>query len=252
LASARKRPLPKQKPRSSEPKASPAPLPEGTDDAPEIQIVMGPAGRETLAAISAEMLGVPEHADSAPELEFRMVPAGRDTLAAITADALDQDAGGVAITEKSEPRTGVRKRVTTLGYEEMPVVPRTVRTTNPGVAPPPNTIRSRTGSSSPNLVGRDTLDAIATAVLEPGAPPSSARARTQAIDVFELVTFVVRGDDLAQLSSEATRREFVADRLMHRLPISTADMIDRVDVTPWTAKGTLILRVWCKVRAPAR
>lgn len=252
MASARKRPLPKRKSPSGEPKASPPPPSEAADDAPEIQIAMGPAGRETLAAISAEMFGQRERADSAPDLEFRMVPAGRDTLAAITAEALDQDAGGVTISEKSEPRTGIRKRVTTLGYEEMPVVPRTVRVTNPGVAPPPNTIRSRTGDSSSKPVGRDTLDAIATAVLEPGAPPSSTRARAQSIEVFELVTFVVRGDDLSQLSSEATRREFVADRLMHRLPISTADMIDRVDVTPWTAKGTLILRVWCKVRGPAR
>lgn len=218
---------------------------------------MAPAGRDTLAAISAEMF-VPTSSDDAPELEFQLVPAGRETLAAITADAFEQSAVGARAPmttldyenrPQSEPSTGVRKRVQTRGYEEAPVVPRVVRHTAPGVAPPPNSARKPAGEKQ---VGRATLDALAQAMLEPGAPPPSSRARTAAIEAFELVTFVVRGDDLAQLSSESTRREFVAERLMHRLPVSTMDLVDRVDVTPWTAKGTLILRVWCKIRPPMR
>ena len=70
------------------------------------------------------------------------------------------------------------------------------------------------------------------------------------IEAFELANFVVRGDDLAQLTSEATRREFVADRLMHRLPVSSIEQVERIDIAPWSVKGTLILRVWCRVVKP--
>jgi hypothetical protein len=101
-------------------------------------------------------------------------------------------------------------------------------------------------------VSKDTIDALATAMLDVSPSPLSARSRAQALEVFELVTFVIKGDDLGQLSTETTRRDFVAERLMHRLPIAAIDQIDRVDVTPWTERGTLILRVWCKVRPPLR
>lgn len=250
----RKRPSPKRQARPPEPKQNAKP--EG-DDAPEIQVGFTTAGRDTLAAITSDVLLGPEpEYDSAPVLEFELVPAGRDTLAAITEDALGvstDDAATPAGNAAPEAPTGVRRRVKTIGYEEMPVEPRTVRTTVPGVAPAPRGVpRPKAPAPAGEKLGRDTLNAIANAVLEAGAPPSSARARGLAIEAFELVTFVVRGDDLVQLSSDTARREFVASRLLHRLPVSTMDLVDRVDVTPWTAKGTLILRVWCKVRPPVR
>lgn len=200
-----------------------------------------PAGRETIAAITTDI----SPGGDGPELEFHLVPAGRETLAAITSELIPPSARISQADDGPEPRTGVRPRLRTRGYSEPPAEPTPVpRMTMPGVAPPANSPRG----PKAERVSKDTIDALASAMLEPVPPPSSAR-RAQTLEVFELVTFVVKGDDLGQLSTEATRREFVAERLMHRLPISTVDQIDRVDVTPWTVRGTLILRVWCKVRA---
>ncbi|MCA9647013.1 MAG: hypothetical protein KC492_40270, partial [Myxococcales bacterium] len=70
---------------------------------------------------------------------------------------------------------------------------------------------------------------------------------TQKMEVFEMITFVVRANDAGRLSSMRSRKDFVAEKLMHRLPIESPDDIERVDVTPWTGKGTVILRVWCRV-----
>lgn len=209
-----------------------------------------PAGRETLAAITLDA----RPGGPGPELEFHLVPAGRETLAAITAE-LTPPSARISSTDDSpdpaEAKTGVRPRLRTRGYSEPPAeTPPPVpapRMTMPGVAPPANAPATKA-----DRVSKDTIDALASAMLEPVPPPSSARRTQASLDVYELVTFVVKGDDIGQLSTESTRREFVVERLMHRLPISTVDQIDRVDVTPWTVRGTLILRVWCKVRAPLR
>jgi hypothetical protein len=56
----------------------------------------------------------------------------------------------------------------------------------------------------------------------------------------------VRGIEAAKLSSEALRRRFVEENLLRRLPVASMDAVDRVDVTPWTVQGTLVLRVWCR------
>lgn len=220
------------------------------------------AGRQTLAAIAEDL--VPPDPDpkparsprevevSTPDLEFKLVPAGRETLAAITAEVGPLRRAVERVQPKAdhpseEPKTGVRPRLRTRGYSEPPPSVEQPRMTTPGVAPPPNTMPSTAAKPAQGeKLGRDTLDAIEKAVLEP--VPSSRRAAGVALDVFELMTFVVRGDDLAQLSSEATRREFVSERLLHRLPVATMDQVDRIDVTPWTVSGTLILRVWCRVK----
>jgi len=249
--------IPKKRPLKRPPRPAArggAPEKDDRDSAPEIQVGFMPAGRETLAAITTDVAP----SGDAPELEFHLVPAGRETLAAITAELVPPSArigraGDAPAAE--EPKTGVRPRLRTRGYSEPPAGPAPAATpvpaprmTMPGVAPPANPpLRSKA-----ERVSKDTIDALASAMLEPSPPPSSARQRAQALEVFELCTFVVKGDDLGQLSTEATRREFVAERLMHRLPIAAVDQIDRVDVTPWTVRGTLILRVWCKVRAPLR
>lgn len=239
-----------QVPKKRPPKRPPRPAPRGAstgreerddDSSPEIQVGFAPAGRETLAAITSDVAP----GGDTPELEFHLVPAGRETLAAITAELVPPSARISRADDASEPNTGVRPRLRTHGYSEPPAEPVPVpRMTMPGVAPPPNAPRPQKAER----VSKDTIDALASAMLDPVPPPSSARQRALALDVFELVTFVVKGDDLGQLSTEATRRDFVAERLMHRLPIAAVDQIDRVDVTPWTVRGTLILRVWCKVR----
>jgi hypothetical protein len=223
------------------------------DSSPDIQVAYGPAGRETISAIAEDLTAKPVRRETSPELEFHLVPAGRETLAAITAEVggvvpsdFDTEAGN-----GEEPKTGVRPRLPTRGYSQPPPErSSSPRMTMPGVAPP------APGARKPEVreakVGRDTLDAIANAVLsEPGAP-ASGRVKSAALEVYELATFVVRGEDLTLLSSEAARREFVAERLVHRLPVSTMDQVDRIDVTPWTVRGTVVLRVWCRVRPPMR
>ncbi|MCC6995076.1 MAG: hypothetical protein IT370_10750 [Deltaproteobacteria bacterium] len=240
-----------QTPKKRPPKRPPRPLPRGAptkseESSPEIQVGFAPVGRETLAAITTNVAPKAE----GPELEFHLVPAGRETLAAITAE-LVPPSGRISHGDGTdEPTTGVRQRQRTHGYSEPPpqALSESPRMTMPGVAPPANA----PPKAKAERVSKDTIDALASAMLEVAPSPPSARSRAQALEVFELVTFVIKGDDLGQLSTEATRREFVVERLMHRLPIATVDQIDRVDLTPWTVRGTVILRVWCKVRSPLR
>ncbi len=151
---------------------------------PDIRVAYTPAGRETLDAITEELVPLPlpalEREDSSPDIQVRETFAERDTLAAIIAEA----------APPAEP-----------------------------TAPAPR------------------------------ASPSAA-ARPMGAEVFEMITFVVRGVEAARLSSEALRRRFVEERLMTRLPAASMDDVERVDVTPWTTQGTLVVRVWCRLPAP--
>lgn len=227
--------------------------------APDISVGEGAAGRDTLAAIAEEVAAItqvaarrtatgseespdsrkdvpsrprlstlgyeerpvermqvliqPTRAGSSPELAFGSAPAGRETLAAIAEELA------------AEQPTGVRRRV----LDDAPEITTQVRP-----------------------AGRETLAAIEAelvATLQPVAegPRSSPRPRDAIEDIFEMVTFVVKTTDTARLSTQQARRDFVAERLMHRLPVSSLDDVDRVDVTPWTVRGTVIVRVWCKV-----
>jgi len=65
--------------------------------------------------------------------------------------------------------------------------------------------------------------------------------------IFEMLTFVVQGADVASLASDAQRRRFVEAHLLQRLPAKNLEQVDRIDVTPWTVQDTLVVRVWCKV-----
>jgi hypothetical protein len=77
-------------------------------------------------------------------------------------------------------------------------------------------------------------------------PPESGTAEAP-FAIFEMLTFVVQGPEIAQLSSDPVRRRFVEEHLLHRLPAKNMAQVDRVDVTPWTVRGTVVVRVWCKV-----
>jgi hypothetical protein len=152
---------------------------------PEIRVAYTPAGRQTLDAITDELVPLPlpartEREESSPEIDVRETIAERETLAAIIAEAA--------------------------GVEE--------------------------------ALG-----------LGPAAPPLPAPASastTDPLEIFEMITFVVRGIESAKLSSDALRRRFVEERLLRRLPVTSMDAVDRVDVTPWTVQGTLVVRVWCR------
>ena len=261
-----KRPPARPKPPKVRPKARVEAAP--TDGAPEIQTGYAPAGRETLAAIAEELgpaglAGVRQ--ESLPEIEVGQGVAGRETLAAISEEML--------CTEEPAPRA-------TLSYEDRPpgandspwateAAPEEAHPT--GSAPPPRRRLRTVGFSEPppppddaggaaaegapaagqNKPGRATLEAIEQQMAswaESGKPPSSTsgRERETEFEVFEMATFVVRGD-LARLSSTSARRAFVAERLLHRLPVASITDVDRVDVTPWTVRGTVVVRVWCRV-----
>jgi hypothetical protein len=231
-------------------RSRPPPLPPRRakkSDEPEIRFEYGPAGRDTLAAIADEVAGIaralasrPDN-PSAPEITLSETPAGRDTVAAIAREVAEHAATAVRpklttldyetrpgsgdarhaapeIEIAPEADTAVRRRVTTRGYDERP--PR------------------------PPQASRETLDAIARALSGGEAEPTPHEAD---LEICEMVTFVIRGADLTPLSSEDGRRQFVIDRLMRRLPVATPDDIVRVDVTPWTVRGTLIVRVWCRL-----
>jgi hypothetical protein len=144
-----------------------------------------PAGRQTLDAITDELVPLPlpaitEREESSPEIVVRETVAERDTLAAIIAEAA--------------------------GPEELLALPPV-----PPVPPAP----------SPTPVASE-------------------------LEIFEMITFVVRGLESAKLSSDALRRRFVEEQLLKRLPVTSMDAVDRVDVTPWTVQGTLVVRVWCR------
>jgi hypothetical protein len=105
-------------------------------------------------------------------------------------------------------------------------------------------------SISQGPVGRETLALISEELLQAPAAPAPAEAEAAApapLAIFEMLTFVVQGQDPASLASEALRRRFVEQHLSARLPANGMQSVERIDVTPWTVRDTLVVRVWCKV-----
>ena len=226
---------------------------------PEIKLSYGQVGRDTLAAIAEELqaaavegLTPPERvralarAASSPDIAIAETLAGRETLAAIA----------------DELRTPVRGPMATLPYGDR--ISNAPGARGPSAPPFDNAPEISISSSG---VGRETLAAInedltaqvteepttgvrprATQDREP--PTSSVQPTQETIEVFEMMTFVARGE-VSELASTTARRAFVEERLVHRLPVTGMEEVDRIDVTPWTVKGTVIVRVWCIVPPPA-
>ncbi|HEY6724612.1 MAG TPA: hypothetical protein VI197_11290 [Polyangiaceae bacterium] len=223
---------------------------------PEIKTGYGQVGRDTLAAIAEELqaaaaegLTAPERvrafarAASSPEIAIEESLAGRETLAAINEELL---------------LTPMRGPMATLRYGD--------RISNAPGARVPSAPPFDNGpeiSISSSGVGRETLAAInedltapvteePTTGVRPRAaqdrepPSSSVQPTPTGIEVFEMMTFVARGE-VSELASTTARRAFVEERLLHRLPVTGMAEVDRIDVTPWTVKGTVIVRVWCIV-----
>lgn len=90
------------------------------------------------------------------------------------------------------------------------------------------------------IAGQDTLVAIRQEL----GPASLFDA--DAYEIHEMVTFVVRGD-ASSLSGPGARRELVERRLLSRLPVRSMNEVEHIDVAPWTTRGTMIVRVWCRV-----
>jgi hypothetical protein len=202
---------------------------------PEIRVAAVASPRSTDEDITVQYTRSAPEGD-APEIVIGEAPAGRETLSAIAEE--------LALHMGRSPQT-------TLPYGD--------RISN---APGAKTPKSRTMSSAPDIVvtqgpaGRSTLSAIeeeltardaSSPMIEITEGDPDVELIPDAFEVFEMATFVVRGREIARLSSEALRRRFVEDHLLHRLPAQSMDRVDRVDVTPWTARGTVVVRVWCRV-----
>jgi hypothetical protein len=199
---------------------------------PEIRIGYTPAGRDTMAAIAAELVGSvdvtesepPDSPDVGPEIFVSEAHAGRETLA--------------AIAEEARPGRG-RAKLSTLPYSD--------RISNAPGARTPSAAPTKKKSSAPPKPSRPPRS---TAPPKSSAPPKSVRPVISA-DIFEMVTFVLRGLDLATFSTETIRRAFIEENLLHRLPVASMADVERVDMTPWTVQGTFVLRVWCRVVKPS-
>jgi hypothetical protein len=109
-------------------------------------------------------------------------------------------------------------------------------------------------SSSPEIVveetfaERDTLAAIMEEARTEVRKRRSSIPELAPLEIFEMLTFVVRGSEAQRMSSEAARQRFVEEHLLPRLPIASMADVERVEVTPWTTPGTLVVRVWCRVQ----
>ncbi len=243
---------------------------------PDIEIGEATPGRETLALIDESVVPRPagvrvssksqkvvskkRRVDaSLPDISVDYRPGGRETMAAIE----DELEGSEKPHADEEPTTGVRTKMTTLGFEERPTRDSKGRLLSDSA---PEVITVEEGP-----IGRATLEAIAAEargsdvtienasrpltrgtmdleedeVYEDGEPASSPGPREPV--VHELVTYVVEGLDLEKMKSQDALKAFVASQLMHRLPIWSADDLARVDLTPADGGRFAVLQIWCRL-----
>jgi hypothetical protein len=172
------------------------------------------AGRETLAAIEEELAASRMSGAEAPVIEISETPAGRETLAAIAEE----------LSEATRPRQN------TLPYGD--------RISNAPGAPAPR-------PAVPRVLAK-AVDESPEVTVEERPAPLTPRQAPEPLEIFELLTFIVRGSGAGDLTTDAARRRFVEAHLLHRVPSGSIDDVERIEVTPWTAKGTLVMRVWCR------
>ena len=184
--------------------------------APEVKLSYKAAGRDTMAAIEEELAAPRVSAAEAPMIEISEAPAGRETLAAIAEELAES----------------MRPRLNTLPYADK--ISNAPGARSPSRAPAPPAPRPASADDGPEV----------TVSVEP-APPTP-RLAPEVLEIFELLTFIIRGSGVGDLSTDALRRRFVAEHLLHRVPSGSIDDVERIEVTPWTAKGTMVMRVWCR------
>jgi len=189
------------------------------DDGPEVSVYEGPAGRETLALIEGAAARAPRSRQSTISYGDRISNApGAKT----PAHAPTPKPSSRAPAAKASSRPPAAKA--------------------PSHAPPAKPSSRAPAAKTPSR---------APAPKAPSRAPAAAKAAPVATiitpTIFEMLTFVVQGADVASLASESQRRLFVETHLLQRLPAQGMAQVDRVDVTPWTVKDTVVVRVWCKL-----
>ncbi len=210
--------------------------------APEVKLTYAAAGRDTMAAIEEELAG-PARPAEAPLIEISETPAGRETMAAIEQELAD----------------AARPRQNTLPYGDRisnaPGARSPSRAPAPLVAAPAPLVATPAPlvAPKPRAKARDKGPELTVSTAPQSSAPQSAAPRTPAptttpdvLEIFELLTFIVRGNQVGDLSTDLLRRRFVEVHLLHRVPGGNMASVERVEVTPWTAKGTMVVRVWCR------
>jgi hypothetical protein len=193
--------------------------------APEVKLSYKAAGRDTMAAIDEELSASRASTAEAPVIEISETPVGRETMAAITEELAE----------------AMRPRQNTLPYADK--ISNAPGARSPSRAPtPPPAAATKAAKAVKAAKGNDGPEVTISA--EP-APPTP-RLAPDGLEIFELLTFIIRGSGVGDLSTDALRRRFVAEHLLHRVPSGSIDDVERIEVTPWTAKGTMVVRVWCR------
>jgi hypothetical protein len=154
-------------------------------------------------------------------------------MEAITAELVPMPLSVVTERETSSPEITVREGVA--GRETLAAI---LEEAKPDARAPQATLPY--GDRVSNAPGAKTPSTAPLPVPVPVAPGTA----TSTLEIFEMMTYVVRGADASRLSSETLRRHFVEEHLLSRFVGQTMDDVDRVDVTPWTVQGTLVVRVW--------
>lgn len=169
---------------------------------------------------------------SQPELQVSFAPAGHETMAAISQELFSASARRAARSARDEDGPEVSVVEGPAGRETLAL------------------IADLAGPMRAEQATLDYGDRISNApgAQTPGTEPSGADAPSALpLAIFEMLTFVVQGAEIASLSSEAVRRGFVEQHLLRRLPTQDMAQVDRVDVTPWTVQGMVVVRVWVKL-----
>ena len=195
--------------------------------APEVKLSYATAGRETLAAIEEELAAPRISSAEAPVIEISEAPAGRETLAAIAEELAES----------------MRPRQNTLPYGDKISNAPGARSPSRAPSPPPASVSVAKAPVAKTAAVKD--DGPEVTVSEEPAP-LTPRLAPEALEIFELLTFIIRGGGVGDLSTDALRRRFVEQHLLHRVPYGSISDVERIEVTPWTAKGTMVVRVWCR------
>jgi hypothetical protein len=174
-------------------------------------------------------------APSAPEVKLSYRAAGRDTLAAI-----EQELAAPALSAADAPLIEISE--TPAGRDTLAAIAEELADSmrpRQNTLPYDDRIKNAPGGRSPSRAPSPPAEP---AVTEPPTP----RVAADQLEIFELLTFIIRGSGVGDLSTDALRRRFVEQNLLHRVPAGDMKAVERIEVTPWTAKGTMVVRVWCR------
>jgi hypothetical protein len=162
-------------------------------------------------------------ASASPEIKVVYAPVGRETLEAISSELATE-----ASRRHLESTPEIVIGTTPLGRETLAAIEEELEAARPSVVALPKPRRARSS--------------------RPPARKASSRAPAPASpEIFEMLTFVVKNAEDGDFTTEKLRRSFVEQHLRNSLRGHALNAISRVDVTPWTDRGAVVVRVWCRV-----